>query len=135
LLIPFPLVVPWPMPGNLGGLVTFSTFAEWRSLSRKMTLNRLRSPVGLGELEDLPNLALQANPRFLTKRTGELDRVLVTIKLVVLEEPTESIVPFALLRGQRLAFSIESPSFESHRVAGSSRRALARSSRVTLSWI
>ena len=26
-----PLVVPWPMPGNLGGLVTFSTFTEWRS--------------------------------------------------------------------------------------------------------
>jgi len=28
---PSPLAVPWPMPGNLGGLVTFSTFAEWRS--------------------------------------------------------------------------------------------------------
>ena len=27
-----PLPVPfWPMPGNLGGLVLFSTFAEWRS--------------------------------------------------------------------------------------------------------
>jgi hypothetical protein len=28
--IPGPLVVPWPMPGNLGGFVSFDTFAEWR---------------------------------------------------------------------------------------------------------
>ena len=26
-----PLVVPWPMPGNLGGQVSFSTFTKWRS--------------------------------------------------------------------------------------------------------
>ncbi len=26
-----PLFVPWPMPGNLGGQVSFSTFAKWRS--------------------------------------------------------------------------------------------------------
>jgi hypothetical protein len=26
-----PLVVPWPMPADLGGQVAFSTFAEWRS--------------------------------------------------------------------------------------------------------
>ena len=25
-----PLVIPWPMPGNLGGVVTFATFPEWR---------------------------------------------------------------------------------------------------------
>jgi hypothetical protein len=26
-----PLVVPWPMPGDLGGQVKFSTFTKWRS--------------------------------------------------------------------------------------------------------
>src|SRR5271157_4964425 len=26
-----PLIIPWPMPGDLGGQVSFSTFAEWRS--------------------------------------------------------------------------------------------------------
>ena len=26
-----PLVISWPMPGDLGGQVSFSTFAEWRS--------------------------------------------------------------------------------------------------------
>src|SRR6516165_8139751 len=26
-----PLVVPWPMPADLGGKVSFSTFEEWRS--------------------------------------------------------------------------------------------------------
>lgn len=26
-----PLVMPWPMPGDLGGQVSFLTFAEWRS--------------------------------------------------------------------------------------------------------
>lgn len=25
-----PLTIPWPMPGNLGGLLSFSTFAEWQ---------------------------------------------------------------------------------------------------------
>ena len=24
-----PLLVPWPMPGNLGGFRSFSAFAEW----------------------------------------------------------------------------------------------------------
>jgi hypothetical protein len=39
-----------------------------------------------------PNLALQANPHFLTKRTGELDRVLVTIELVVCEPVGELVI-------------------------------------------
>jgi hypothetical protein len=25
-----PLVMPWPMPGNLGGTVPFPTFPQWR---------------------------------------------------------------------------------------------------------
>ena len=95
---------------GIGGRLPIGMRGRVRRNPQPLRGNRLRSPIGLGELEDLPNLALQTNPRFLTKRTGELDRVLVTIKLVVLEEPTEFIVPFALLRGQRLAFSIESPS-------------------------
>lgn len=25
-----PMLMPWPMPGKIGGLVEFATFAEWR---------------------------------------------------------------------------------------------------------
>ncbi len=33
-----PLIVPWPMPGALGGLVSFETFAEWLRLVESLGL-------------------------------------------------------------------------------------------------
>ena len=36
-----PLVVPWPMPANLGGQVSFSTFAEWRSFVLALSPRRV----------------------------------------------------------------------------------------------
>ena len=35
-----PLIVPWPMPGNLASMVQFSTFAEWRSFIFALSLRR-----------------------------------------------------------------------------------------------
>ncbi len=36
--IPGPLVMPWPMPGNLGGFVSFDTFAEWQRFALQFGL-------------------------------------------------------------------------------------------------
>jgi hypothetical protein len=36
-----PLAMPWPMPGNLGGEVSFSTFAEWRSFVLALSPRRV----------------------------------------------------------------------------------------------
>jgi len=35
-----PLIIPCPMPGNLGAFVPFSTFAEWRRLVLDLGLRR-----------------------------------------------------------------------------------------------
>jgi len=46
-----PLVVPWPMPGNLGGLVTFSTFAEWRSFVLALSPRRVIPEIAARKFE------------------------------------------------------------------------------------
>jgi len=33
-----PLLVPWPMPGNLGGVLEFATFGEWRDFMQRFDL-------------------------------------------------------------------------------------------------
>jgi hypothetical protein len=35
-----PLLVPWPMPGNLGGCLSFSAFAEWQAFVLDLSLRR-----------------------------------------------------------------------------------------------
>ena len=35
-----PLIVPWPMPGNLASMVQFPTFAAWRSFIFALSLRR-----------------------------------------------------------------------------------------------
>jgi hypothetical protein len=34
-----PLVIPWPMPGNLGGFLSFATFAEWQRFVLRFDLH------------------------------------------------------------------------------------------------
>lgn len=36
--IPGPLLVPWPMPGNLGGFISFDTFSQWRRFALQFRL-------------------------------------------------------------------------------------------------
>jgi len=33
-----PLIIPWPMPGNLGGFVSFDEFAQWQRFVLKLSL-------------------------------------------------------------------------------------------------
>ncbi len=35
---PGPLLVPWPMPGNLGGFISFETFLQWRGFIEQFEL-------------------------------------------------------------------------------------------------
>ena len=67
-----PLVVPWPMPGNLGGLVTFTTFAEWRSFVLALSPRRTFPEIVARKFERAQKLYVLAWLDFDLIKAGEL---------------------------------------------------------------
>ena len=67
-----PLVMPWPMPGNLGGLVSFATFAEWRSFVLALSLRRAIPEIVARKFERAQKLHVLAWLDFDLIKAGEL---------------------------------------------------------------
>ena len=67
-----PLIVPWPLPGNLGGEVRFSTFAEWRSFILALSLGRAVAEIVASKFERAQKLYVLAWVDFDLIKAGEL---------------------------------------------------------------
>lgn len=67
-----PLVVPWPMPGNLGGQVSFSTFTKWRSFVLALSPRRAIPEVVVRKFERAQKLYVLTWLDFDLIRAGEL---------------------------------------------------------------
>jgi hypothetical protein len=67
-----PLVVPWPMPGNLGGQVSFSTFTKWRSFVLALSPRRAIPEVVVRKFERAQKLYVLTWLDFDLIKAGEL---------------------------------------------------------------
>jgi hypothetical protein len=55
-----PLILPWPMPGNLGGCLSFSAFAEWQAFVCDLSLRRVVPDIVTTKFERSQKLLLLA---------------------------------------------------------------------------
>jgi hypothetical protein len=67
-----PLVMPWPMPGSLGGTVTFSTFHQWRDFVLGFGLRTGAPRVVAAKFERAQKLYILAWLDFDVVKAGEL---------------------------------------------------------------
>ena len=67
-----PLVVPWPMPGNLGGQVSFSTFTKWRAFVLSLSPRRAIPEVVVRKFERAQKLYVLTWLDFDLIKAGEL---------------------------------------------------------------
>ena len=67
-----PLVTPWPMPGNIGGLVSFATFGQWRSFVLALSPRRTIPEIVLNKFERAQKLHILAWVDFDLIKAGEL---------------------------------------------------------------
>jgi hypothetical protein len=67
-----PLIVPWPLPGNLAGAVRFSTFAEWRSFILALSLGHAVPDIVASKFERAQKLYVLAWVDFDLIKAGEL---------------------------------------------------------------
>ena len=67
-----PFVMPWPMPENLGCLVTFSTFAEWRDFVLALGLRKAAPDIVAAKFERAQKLYVLAWLDFDVIKAGEL---------------------------------------------------------------
>ena len=67
-----PLIVPWPMPGDLTSMVQFSTFAEWRSFIFALSLRRHVPEIVAAKFESAQKLYVLAWLDFDLIKAGEL---------------------------------------------------------------
>jgi len=67
-----PLIVPWPMPGDLASMVQFSTFAEWRSFIFALRLRRDVPEIVAANFESAQKLYVLAWLDFDLIKAGEL---------------------------------------------------------------
>lgn len=67
-----PLVVLWPMPGNLGGQVSFSTFTKWRSFVLALSPRRAIPEVVVRKFERAQKLYVLTWLDFDLIKAGEL---------------------------------------------------------------
>ena len=59
-----PLIVPWPMPGNLVGFVSFETFAEWNAFIERWSLRQGSPLIVTSKFARAQKLHLLAWPDF-----------------------------------------------------------------------
>ena len=69
---PGPLVVPWPVPGNPGGFVSFANFAEWRAFVMHLGLRETIPDIVATKFERARKLHLLAWIDFDLIKAGEL---------------------------------------------------------------
>lgn len=81
---PGPLVVPWPMPGNLGGCLSFATFAEWQNFVLRLGLRDAIPLIVAAKFEHAQKLYLLAWVDFDLIKAGELV-ALTTLELALLD--------------------------------------------------
>jgi hypothetical protein len=67
-----PLVVPWPVPGNPGGFVSFANFAEWQAFVMNLGLRRTIPDIVAAKFERARKLHLLAWIDFDLIKAGEL---------------------------------------------------------------
>jgi len=67
-----PLIVPWPMPGNLGGCLSFSAFADWGAFVLDLSLRRTVPGIVTAKFERSQKLHLLAWIDFDLIKAGEL---------------------------------------------------------------
>ena len=67
-----PLQMPWPMPGNIGGVVSFTTFSDWHSAVRNFSLDSAIPQVVTTKFERAQKLYLLAWVDFDLVKAGEL---------------------------------------------------------------
>lgn len=67
-----PLVLPWPIPGNPGGFISFSNFAEWRDFVLRLSLRNTVPQIVAGKFERSQKLHLLAWIDFDLIKAGEL---------------------------------------------------------------
>ena len=77
-----PLVVPWPMPGNLGGFLSFVTFAEWRRFVLRFDLHPTIPQIVSAKFARAHKLHLLAWVDFDLIKAGELV-ALTTLELAL----------------------------------------------------
>jgi len=77
-----PLVTPWPMPGNIGGVVPFATFGDWRSFVLALSPRRTIPEIVLRKFERSQKLHILAWLDFDLIKAGELVG-LTTLELAV----------------------------------------------------
>lgn len=77
-----PLVVPWPMPGNLGGFQSFATFAEWRRFVLQLSLHDSLPQIVTLKFERAQKLYLLTWVDFDLIKAGELI-ALTTLELAL----------------------------------------------------
>lgn len=81
---PGPLIVPWPMQGNLGGCLSFATFAEWQNFVLKLGLRDAIPLIVAAKFERAQKLHLLAWVDFDLIKAGELV-ALTTLELALLD--------------------------------------------------
>jgi hypothetical protein len=69
---PGPLVVPWPVPGNPGGFVSFANFAEWQAFVMNLGLRGRIPEIVTAKFERALKLHILAWIDFDLIKTGEL---------------------------------------------------------------
>jgi hypothetical protein len=67
-----PLVVPWPMPGNLSSFLSFATFAEWREFVLRFNLHPAIPLIVSAKFERAQKLYLLTWVDFDLIKAGEL---------------------------------------------------------------
>ena len=71
---PGPFLLHWPMPGNLGGMVSFETFAEWRQFVLDMGLRRKVPEIVSAKFDRAHKLLLLGWGRFRSTQGCRADR-------------------------------------------------------------
>lgn len=79
---PGPLVLPWPLPGNPGGFVSFANFAEWREFVMKLSLRGSIPDIVSAKFERAQKLHVLAWIDFDLIKAGELV-ALTTLELAL----------------------------------------------------
>src|SRR5208282_993838 len=69
-----PLILPWPMPGNLASMVQFSTFAEWRSFIFALSLCRAVPEIVAAKFESAQKTVRPCLARFRSDQGRRADR-------------------------------------------------------------
>jgi len=67
-----PLIMPWPMPGNLGGFLSFATLSEWREFVRQFGLHPAVPLIVSAKFERAQKLYVLAWIDFDLIKAGEL---------------------------------------------------------------